>query len=64
MDDLILYVSGGMILLLKLIEVVTTKKDRRFSLGYKPGSMSVLGKILTLIIFVAWFFSLKAIMGL
>lgn len=52
-----------MILLLKLVEMATTKKDRRFSLGYKPSSMSVLGKILTLIILIAWFFSVKAILS-
>lgn len=56
MDDLMFIIGGGMVLLLKLIEVLTTKKDRRFSLGYKPGSMSLLGKILTFIIFIALFF--------
>jgi hypothetical protein len=52
------FIAGIYLVLLpiiaKAIETKTTKKDKRFKLGYNPASMSFKGWVLTIIWLVIW----------
>jgi hypothetical protein len=43
-------------LVAKVIELIYTRKDRRFSLGYDPLSLSLMGVLLTLGWLSVWIF--------